>query len=485
MYNVLIMMILGGISLKLRNIACFALAAVVAVSLAACKKEEKEQTARDDIASDEYIEQLDVQDFDGYQFRILSRKGMINDQYVEEETGDIVSDAIYRRNETVKSLFNIDIVATESSSGGGETDALNSILAGDDQYDLIFPHSRSAFTYAVQNTLVNYNEVKSLHLDKPWWSKDIVDSCNVNGRLYVLDGDIATHRLTYAFCMYFNKTIFDELGLEYPYDLVLDGEWTFDAFSKLVKRGSKDLNGDGILHNEYDQFGYYTWNWYGPINVLYTGGQRIYSKDARGVPQLTLNSSKTVDIFSKFFDLAETDDVFLFVQMNNESPKEDLFSHGRAMFADRGLGQAKALRSMNDDFGIVPWPKFSQDDEYRTIVNGHSSLMIMPITVEDYERTGAITEALCAIGSRDVIPAFYEVSLKTKFSRDAESEKMIDIIKDSIIYDLGYSSGGTFQSAGSDLAKQNNPDFSSYYASKESAALVKLAEFNKAYGKIG
>ena len=472
--------------MKFRNLFCILLALVSVLAFSSCKEEKKEKDTFKVETNDEYIASLDIQDFDGYEFRILARKGMVSDQYVEEETGDIVDDAVYRRNETVKSLYNIDITATESSTNGGETDALNSILAGDDQYDLIFSHTRSAFTYAVQNTLVNYNDVKAIHLEQPWWSKDIIDSCNVNNHLYVLDGDIATHRLSFAFCMFFNKTVFDELGLEYPYQMVLDGEWTFDEFSKLVKKGAKDLNGDGILNFDDDRYGYYTWNWYGPIVVLYTGGQRIYDKDTRGIPTLTLNSAKTVDIFSKFFKLANSDDAFLFVQTATQSdPGEDLFSSGRAMFADRGLGQAKSLRAMNDDFGIVPWPKFTKDDEYATVINGHASLMLMPITVDDPEKTGAITEALCAIGSRDVIPAFYDVSLKTKFSRDAESEKMIDIIKDSLIYDLGYASGGTFQSVGRDLAGQNNPDFSSYYASKESAALVALKEFNKAYGKIG
>jgi hypothetical protein len=237
------------------------------------------------------------------------------------------------------------------------------------------------------------------------------------------------------------------------------------------------------MHQDEDRFGYFTRDWYGPIQVVYSGGQRIYTKDARGVPQLTINSAKTIDIFSKFFKLANTDDVFLRLDQKREE-KEDLFTAGRAMFADRGLGTAKTFRSMNDDFGILPWPKFSKDDEYATVINGHASLMLMPITVEDPNVTGNITEALCAIGSRDVIPAFYEVSLKTKFSRDAESEEMIDIIKDSLIYDLGYVSGGKFQSAGYDLSHQGNSDFSSYYAANESAALTSLKEFNKAYGKL-
>ena len=426
-----------------------------------------------------YLDYIGIEDMEGYNFRIYCRTGgnMLTDQWAEEETGDIINDAIYRRNETVKSLFNVDITATVASENKA-ADAMNTILAGDDQFDIILPHSRTAFQYAVQDTLVNFNEVKTIHLDKEWWSRDIVDSANINGHLYVLDGDIQTHRLEYGFTMYFNKRIFDELGLDYPYQKAIDGTWTFDEFSKLVKQGSKDLNGDGLMKRDDDQFGYYTWPMFGPIEVLYTGGQRIYAKNAKGIPTLTLNTPKTIEIFSKFFNLCKTEDVHL------GASSVDLFTEGRAMFHDSGLGSAKGMRSMNDDFGILPWPKFTKDDKYATVINGHASLVVMPITVSDYQRSGKIIEALCAVGNREVIPAFYDVSLKTKFSRDYESEAMIDIVRESLIYDLGYISGGAFQSAGGDLAGQANPDFAAYYARNESKALSDLATFLASYAKI-
>ena len=469
--------------MKLRRIACAFLAAASVFTMAACKKEEKEKVEY--VATDadtEWLSHIEVEDMDGYEFRILTRPGMTSDQYVEAQTGDIIADAVYKRNETVKALFNIDILSIESSSSDAG-DAMNTILAGDDQYDIIFPHTRSAFQYAIQDAVVDFNTISTIDLSREWWSQDIIDSCSVNGHLYVLDGDISTHRLQYAFCMFFNKRIFEDLGLEFPYQMAKEGTWTFDEFAKLVKLGSKDLNGDGVLEPADDQFGYYTWNWYGPINVLYSGGQRIYTNNQRGIPELTLNSPKTIEIFSKYFDLTSSDDVHLYNQKTNEAdPAGNPFNEGRAMFADKGLGNAKGMRSMNDEFGIIPWPKFTLDDEYATIVNGHASLMVMPTTVPDYEKSGKIIEALCAVGSRDVIPAFYDVSLKTKFARDYESEEMIDIIKNSIIYDLGYASGGSFQSVGFQLAGMNNPDFASYYAQNESKALSDLQNFIQSYG---
>ncbi len=468
----------------MKRITAIFLALAALLVFSACGKTDK-KTGDDFTISDAdkaYLGHIEEEDMDGYNFRIYVRPStsMVADQYVEEETGDIINDAVYRRNETVKALFNIDITAIVSSQTQAN-DAINTILAGDDQFDILLPHSRAAFQYAIQHTLVNFNEVDTIDLSKEWWSQDIIDSANINGNLYVLDGDISTHRLEYGFAMYFNKRIFDELGLDYPYQMALDGTWTFDEFSKLVKMGSKDLNGDGLIKVEDDQYGYDTRAAYGPIQVLYSGGQRIYSKNAKGMPTLSINSAKTVEIYSKFFDLAKSEDVFLANPPHLEAP-EDLFQAGRAMFADGDLGGAKSKRSMNDDFGIVPWPKFTKDDEYNTVVNGHASLLCMPITVSDYNRTGKIIEALCAVGSRDVIPAFYDVSLKTKFSRDYESEDMIDIIKDSLIYDLGYISGGTFQSAGTYLAGLSTPDFASYYAANESKALSDLNNFIVSYG---
>ena len=430
----------------------------------------------------DYLSDLSTEKYDGYNFRMLLRKGMIADQYLEEDSTDLVESATYKRNKYVEERYGITITATESSSTY-ETDALNSILAGDDAYDLIFAHSRAAFTYAVQGAAYNVNDIESIHLDKPWWSKDIKNSCNVNGYLYVLDGDITTQGLGNAMSMFFNKNLFDELGFDYPYELVKDGEWTFDEFAYLAKKGGKDLDGDGVITPENDRFGFVTPEWEAPINILYTGGQKIYDKNEEGKLELTLYSNKTVDIFADFFNLLENEACFL---QETEGPNKyngtNPFTDGRAMIYTSTLSSAKGYRNMEDDFGIIPYPKFDEEDEYATVINGHAHLIIIPITVSDVERTGAITEALCAYGSRDVIPAFYDVSLKTKYARDEESEDMMDLIKSSIVYDLGYVSGSPLQSVGRDLAKATSHDFASFYASKESSALIQVEEFNEDYG---
>ena len=227
----------------------FIILAIAAVLFTGCKKEAANtDTEKGDVQNtiDSYTDDLVVNDYEGYDFRILIRPGQTTDQYVEEGSSDPIEDAVYKRNKLVEEMFNIDIVATESSSAESETDALNPILAGDDAYDIVFTHTGSAFVYATRGAAMNINEIESIHLEKPWWSQDMVEGCNLNDRLFVLDGDISMHRLKFAMCLYFNKAIFDELGLDYPYELVEMGEWTFDEFEELVMQGSKDIDGDGV-----------------------------------------------------------------------------------------------------------------------------------------------------------------------------------------------------------------------------------------------
>lgn len=444
---------------------------------------DDQSSETDPDAEIDYESDLSTESYDGYEFRMLVRKGATKDQYFEEPPEDVVDDAIYRRNKQVEEKYGITITAAESSHNNYETDALNSILAGDDAYDIIFTHSRAAFAYAVQGAAYNVHEIETIHLDKPWWSQNIVESCTLNGRLYVLDGDISINGLSNAMCILFNKRIFDELGYDYPYELVRDGEWTFDEFAYLAKKGGDDLNGDGVMNPEDDQFGFTTSEWNGPINILYTGGQKIYDKNEEGRLELTLYSNKTVEIFDEFFSLMDNEACFLhFTEGNINYTGPDIFSSGRSMMSTGSLGSAKGLRNMDDDFGIIPYPKFDEDDEYATVINGAAPLIVIPITVSDVNRTGAIIEALCAYGSRDVVPAFYDVSLKTKYARDDESEEMMDIVRASIVYDIGYVAGGPLQSVGRDIAKTTTRDFASFYASKESSAQISVEEFNEDYG---
>lgn len=113
------------------------------------------------------------------------------------------------------------------------------------------------------------------------------------------------------------------------------------------------------------------------------------------------------------------------------------------------------------------------------------NLFALPLDVKDLEMSGIITEALCAESYRTVIPVYYDVVLKTKNSRDEESAEMIDIIRDTLTFDLGYLCSTSLSEIGHifvNLIRENATDLASRYATRESAAQTALDEMLAAYG---
>lgn len=438
-------------------------------------------------------ENLPDKKYDDYSVRILMRNSTspdwIGDMFSDEETGEVIGDAIYNRNATVSERFGVKFELIRSSNNNYETDGVSSILAGEDAYDIIVPHARAAFKYAEQSLCLDWNEdLTYVDLDKPWWDQDARKSFEINGKLFTMVGDISYLALAQTDCMLFNKTLFDRYNEEYLYQKVLDNEWTFDEFSRLVKLCSDDLNGDGKYEPDKDLFGYATYVWVGPIQALTTGGGRIVTANADGKLELTINSERNIGIYDDYFKLLGTDNCYM--ELNRDEKKSiydcrKLFSEGRALFLDGSLNDISYLRDMKDDFGIVPAPKYDAScEKYYTNVDSGTNLFIVPITNSDAERTSIILEALCAEGYRTVIPAYYEVALQKKYTRDDLSVQMLDIIKDGRVFDIGYYyCGGTFGSAGYNLANSTERNFASYYASNETQVKTDLAKISEEYGK--
>ena len=289
--------------------------------------------------------------------------------------------------------------------------------------------------------------------------------------------------------MFFNKNLFDIYGIEYPYDDVEKGSWTFDKLLSITKLGSSDLNGDGVITADADRYGFDMANVYSyPTTALYCGGDRVIKKDSEGLPVLAVYNERTVNIYEKLFDILRTNCAAIRDTALWGNPENiDIFKDGRALIGAGGMGTIVSYRAMEDEIGIIPAPKYDETTpKYYSIVEAYGRLLTVPVTANNLERLSIITEALCAEGHRTIIPTYYERALKTKFSRDAESETMLDYIKNSAVYDYGYlnssSLTGVLAIPVSILIYSNNPDFTSHYNGNERSVhtnIEKLIEQNK------
>ena len=427
-------------------------------------------------------ENLPAANYEGHDFHMLIRANprWIADMYAEEMNGDVINDAIFQRNTAISDHFNVAVTMQESSNYNIETDAATSIKAGEDAYDLVVPHGRAAFTYANQLLCLNWNTaLPYVALDAPWWSQDARESFSIAGKLLVMNGDLSYNSLGSADVMLFNKDLMRNLGLDFPYDTVLEGKWTFDLWKTQVVGAKADLNGDGVIDEDNDRFGYVTQKWVGPMEAFATSGLRVLSKDENDIPYLSFFSEKTVDVFDRYFDLIDSDAAYVdAADVSYSSGFIGIFEEDRALYTDMNMTDVITLRTMEADFGVIPWPKYDEGSEYCTNVDAGTNLFIVPITASDPERTSVILEAMARIGSHTVLPAYFEVTLQGKASRDNESAGMLDIIKSALIFDLGYYNSdlsGTFSNEFVNFIGNTNRELSSWYE-KNAKGAIKVLE---------
>jgi len=92
---------------------------------------------------------------------------------------------------------------------------------------------------------------------------------------------------------------------------------------------------------------------------------------------------------------------------------------------------------METDFGIIPYPKYDINQENYVSRVEYYMTMQLPITNPDHARAGVMLEALNSESAKTIIPAFYDIALKTKYARDDESSQMLDLIFSTLVVDIG------------------------------------------------
>jgi hypothetical protein len=181
-----------------------------------------------------------------------------------------------------------------------------------------------------------------------------------------------------------------------------------------------------------------------------------------------------VNILNRLYDFYYAQDgVFL----TEYQKSKDMFAAGESLFLMcHFLPALQELRSMEQDYGIVPFPKWDEAQTlYKTTVDGSFDVLVAPVTIpaEELDRVGIITEALSAESWKNVLPVFYDVALKVKGTRDAESVEMIDTILNGRVIDFSWLytgwSGLNFVIQDMLTAKKSGADFASFYEKNEKA----------------
>ena len=408
--------------------------------------------------------------YDGYEFTILYPEwGMYANgfYFAEEEIGEKFNDALYFRQKNIEDRFNIKIKAV--TPGFRDQDTIHiaefikkSVMAGDDEYDMALTHCFYGQPELASNGYVlDFNEIPAINLNKPWWNKTMNKTLSVGG---ILPFAVSDFIIAEPNVIYFNKKTVRDNSLENPYELVKSGKWTFDKFVGLAKQASKDLNGDGV-YDGADQYGILLEKDWILISFMFSNGQFVTEQtEEYPYPILAMNTPKMASIVEKVYDMIYEGNQTFTYKIGERDISPVKFSDGKALFVVEPLNTAIMYRAVDVDFGIIPLPKYDENQsEY--INNSWNGYMCVPSIAGNPERTGIILEALAAESYKHTIPTYFDSLLNTKLSRDDESVEMLQLIYDGCVYDAGlcYSEGNSILYTLHILMNNQSKDFVSFY----------------------
>lgn len=424
----------------------------------------------------EITDELPEADFGGYEFRIIGR----NDNFVyeyeqgaEEQNGEVVNDAAYLRNTAVEERYKIKIVRNYATASAINTAVKESVMARDDAYDLIFNAACKLPNLATEDLLLDWYDVKHVDFSSPWWSTEAISELTVANHSYFAIGDICMSNIGIMMCIFYNRTLGEKYRLDNIYDVVNEGRWTYDYFSNVVKNIHEDINGDSVMDsNDMYGFGNNLGSTLQPF--VFSLGARYSEKDESDLPFITINTEKFIEVFNKIYKLHLENDG---VHANSDyTVPRQMFADGKLVFNTGAVYHSATLyRDMEDVVGVLPFPKADETmEKYYTCHDPNVSLLAIPASAIDPDRTGLIVEALAFESYRVLTPAFYETALKIKYSRDDETVKTLDLIKNGVTFDFValYSTGDGEKLAQilQFLLKSGSTDLASYYAQYAPAA---------------
>ena len=384
---------------------------------------------------------LPEKSYDGKAFRVMTTDSKDYQFRVEELTGESTNDAVYNRNLRIEDRFDVSIETVIDAAPYSSIDAI--VLAGVNSVELVDHFEYKAYVPISHGNYLDWNKIPMIDQNQPWWNKVSNDASTINGKLYCIVGDLSITGMRYTYAMFYNMDLLEDYGYtaDTMYGYVKEGVWTIDKLTEVASNIHEDANGDG-KDNAGDTFGFAYWRYYGNDVWVTAIGEKVTSME-NGELVISLGTEKVYNTLQKLITLVyETPGAHKY---EDENVGRAEFTSGNIAIQPLLFDDCYArLRDVAFSYGILPFPKYDEEQTgYYTISMDQHSVFGTPKTLpeDNYEFVGIMMEVLNAETYKTVYPEFYDAALKGKYSEDAVTAEMIDLIMDGRVFEFSFQFG--------------------------------------------
>ncbi len=446
-------------------------------------KSAEESTSPYTDSEGRYINSNEIINWEGKEFSIIVR-GVGAGTYQSDDftTGSVLygeqlDKAVTDRNNTIEQKYNVKLKIYKSDATGSDpilSDIRLDISSGTQLYDAIMPTIPALAALAQEGNLIDLYDLDYINLDAPWYDPNATSTFSIGGKCYFTTGDITILNKVCSGGMLFNKEMIKTLGLDSPYTLVEKHEWTYEKMKQMAKVATKDTDGiDGMTSTD-------TWgllaSYADALNFYGSAGQKLCEKDNNDYPYLSFGDERSMGIIQQIINDMIEPNVWVVYAQNFEEPiwvtSLDAFIEGRVLFRPSAFSATTKLRIAGADFGIVPMPLWStEQDEYCTYCGTTETAGIaISKGCEDADYSAYMIEAISCESRNYITPAYVEINLKGKDMQDDESLEMVKIIFGNIIYDTGdVYNFGQIRNLFTSMVQNKNPNITSEFEAKKTA----------------
>jgi len=426
------------------------------------------------------VPDIEKKNYDDTFYLYLERSGNpIEHYWAEKSSGDVLSAALFARQEEVFNYLGVTIYAWASIAEEDYSDVFKTAVnTKSGAIDMMMTHVSIGVDGLVsEGFLRTFNDMPGIDLDADYWNQEFMDSLAIDD-MYLLGFNdfniLFTHVIT------FNKTLlekYDDALDKSIYELVDDHEWTVIQMINLAKTAF--INNGSVDKNQY---GFTGLQWVPWCGFLEGCGVNLVEMNDEGNYEVSYyneeNKDKTIKLVGMLKDLASAEYSCVDYQSFDLTVP---FTSNRALMTLSSTNQLPEYLHYDIDFGIVPYPLYDTNQaEYHSLQWG--GYLAIPAYLEDEEMVGETIEML-AYFSEDVQVAFYQKLLGKQVADNPDDRRMLEIVWDSVCTDFGQ----TFEGASNYMlymlpyvtSATSGQELTNYYDSNAGSANRSLENFVK------
>ena len=374
----------------------------------------------------------------------------------EGEPEDALSYAVYNRNQEIESDYNVHLRQIHQTIN--MVQELVRYMQNGDTFDLTIILAKSAASAATQNLLLDLNSLSNLNLEHEAIDQNSIRELSIGGKLYFLSGDMNISTLDSVAPTIVNldryeqysDSIVDAFGgdLLYSniYNIVRAGKWTIENMLKIAEKASVDADKtDGDLGaNPSDEIGYFQYD-ASAVYYFYGTGGRITKINEEGVPEFVIKEDQ--DLFDYIFDKLHPKNrtTQRYPHGFSSARKEHFIKNADTLLTDMTLWDVRKDLYSNASFnyGLLPSPLYEEGNDYQSVVYFYNTVHMwaIPQNVEDLECAQIMFNVMAAYSNLNkegsTMDAYYTRTLSFTIAPDSNAREMMDIIKNSTVYDIG------------------------------------------------